>query len=228
MVWRNSSRCLRLASLSRSAAWSVFFTPLAHLPQHLAHPTFGNLDARTNQSLVQLRFGQVRLLAQPTAQARLHLGIHSADRAITLLNQPFLLASTCLLDPDLLRIPPAHTELGRQFAQTSHSSFIGIQKLQTQIIRIGLGHRLVFAEIAETNLPLIGNPGYSNFGSALRQQLAVLKRRHPKPRLALSEKLLLVDFAAALVSMEGGIDFHSAGDSCSLASGRGQAVLAVA
>src|ERR1035437_9293814 len=87
MVWRNSSRRLRLASLSRSAAWSVFFTPLAHLPQHLAHPTFGNLDARTNQSLVQLRFGQVRLLAQPTAQARLHLGIHSADRAITLLNR---------------------------------------------------------------------------------------------------------------------------------------------
>src|ERR1035437_1325596 len=170
MVWRNSSRRLRLASLSRSAAWSVFFTPLAHLPQHLAHPTFGNLDARTNQSLVQLRFGQVRLLAQPTAQARLHLGIHSADRAITLLNQPFLLASTCLLDPDLLRIPPAHTELGRQFAQTSHSSFIGIQKLQTQIIRIGLGHRLVFAEIAETNLPLIGNPGYSDFGSALAEQ----------------------------------------------------------
>jgi hypothetical protein len=31
-----------------------------------------------------------------------------------------------------------------------------------------LGHRLVFAEIAETNLPLIGNPGYSDFGSALR------------------------------------------------------------
>jgi hypothetical protein len=30
-----------------------------------------------------------------------------------------------------------------------------------------LGHRLVFAEIAETNLPLIGNPGYSDFGSAL-------------------------------------------------------------
>jgi hypothetical protein len=32
-----------------------------------------------------------------------------------------------------------------------------------------LGHRLVFAEIAETNLPLIGNPGYSDFGSALDQ-----------------------------------------------------------
>jgi hypothetical protein len=63
---------------------------------------------------------------------------------------------------------------------------------------------------------------------ALRRQLAVLKRRHPKPRLALSEKLLLVDFAAALVSMEGGIDSHSAGDSCSLASGRVQAVLDVA
>jgi hypothetical protein len=31
-----------------------------------------------------------------------------------------------------------------------------------------LGHRLVFAEIAETNLPLIGNPGYSDFGSALK------------------------------------------------------------
>jgi hypothetical protein len=34
-----------------------------------------------------------------------------------------------------------------------------------------LGHRLVFAEIAETNLPLIGNPGYSDFGSALVLQL---------------------------------------------------------
>jgi hypothetical protein len=32
-----------------------------------------------------------------------------------------------------------------------------------------LGHRLVFAEIAETNLPLIGNPGYSDFGSALAE-----------------------------------------------------------
>src|ERR1019366_9224182 len=59
-------------------------------PQHLAHPTFGNLDARTNQSLVQLRFGQVRLLAQPTAQARLHLGTVRWDRVAEGLGcQPF-------------------------------------------------------------------------------------------------------------------------------------------
>src|ERR1019366_2242599 len=106
------------------------------------------------------------------------------------LHQPFLLAGTRLLDPDLLRIPPAHTELGRQFAQTSHSSFIGIQKLQTQIIRIGLGHRLVFAEIAETNLPLIGNPGYSDFGSALTAPEVDARRAQGQAQLQAADSQL--------------------------------------
>src|ERR1035437_8245339 len=64
----------------------------------------------------------------------------------------------------MIRRPPRST----LFPYTT--LFRSIQKLQTQIIRIGLGHRLVFAEIAETNLPLIGNPGYSDFGSALADE----------------------------------------------------------
>src|ERR1039457_1827080 len=61
----------------------------------------------------------------------------------TLLNQPFLLASTVLLHPDLLRIPPAHTERGRQFAQTSLFIFLGIQRPQTKFTLFPFGPLLV-------------------------------------------------------------------------------------
>src|ERR1022692_3207755 len=111
-VWRNSSRRLRLASVSRSAACSVFFTPLAHLTQHLAHPALRDLNAASSQTLAQLRFGQIRLFTQPAAQVRLDICIHPTDWAISLLHRPLLLTSTRLLNPNLLRISPAHTELG--------------------------------------------------------------------------------------------------------------------
>ena len=37
---------------------------------------------------------------------------------------------------------------------------------------------------------------------ALRQPLTVLKQRHPQPRFAISDKIVLDDVAAALVRME--------------------------
>ncbi len=71
-----------------------FFTPLAHLPQYLPHPALGDPNTRPGQPLAQLRFGQIRLLAQPAAQARSHLGIHSTDGTATLLHAPLLLPGT--------------------------------------------------------------------------------------------------------------------------------------
>src|SRR5271157_2410365 len=66
---RNAARRCRLASVSRSRAWSDFFQTQAHLPEHCpqrghAHPELG-LPA---EFFLQLRQGQVRLLLQPVAQ----------------------------------------------------------------------------------------------------------------------------------------------------------------
>ena len=71
------------------------------------------------------------------------------------------------MSTNLFAITPTHTELGRQFPKTSHSRFIGLQELRTQIIRIRLWHRLVFAEIADSNMNPTSYSGYSNSGSAL-------------------------------------------------------------
>jgi hypothetical protein len=63
---------------------------------------------------------------------------------------------------------------------------------------------------------------------ALRQQLAVLKRRHSHPRLAVTDRLFWVIITALLVPVAGDIDSRSAGDRCAMAPGRLQAVLDLA
>jgi hypothetical protein len=63
---------------------------------------------------------------------------------------------------------------------------------------------------------------------ALRQQLAVLKKRHPQPRFMASDKIVLGDVTAALAGMEAVIDSFSAGDRRALAPGGIQVVLVVA
>jgi hypothetical protein len=63
---------------------------------------------------------------------------------------------------------------------------------------------------------------------ALRQQLAVLKRRHSHPRLAVTDRLFWVIITALLVPVAGDIDSRSAGDRCAMAPGRFQAVLDLA
>jgi hypothetical protein len=62
---------------------------------------------------------------------------------------------------------------------------------------------------------------------ALRQQLAVLKRRRSHPRLAVTDRLS-GDIAALLAPVAGDIDSRSAGDRCAMAPGRLQAVLDLA
>ena len=62
---------------------------------------------------------------------------------------------------------------------------------------------------------------------ALRQQLAILKQRHPQPRFAVSD-VVLGDLAPAVAGMESGIDPRPAGDRRPLASGRIQVLLDVA
>ena len=55
---------------------------------------------------------------------------------------------------------------------------------------------------------------------ALRQQLTVLKRRHPRPRLDLFDKLFWVISPAVLVHLERSSDRGHARDTGSVASGR--------
>ena len=62
---------------------------------------------------------------------------------------------------------------------------------------------------------------------ALRQQLTILKQRHPQPRFAVSD-VVLGDLAPAVAGMESGIDPRPAGDRRPLASGGVQALLDVA
>ena len=63
---------------------------------------------------------------------------------------------------------------------------------------------------------------------ALRQQLAVLKRRYPRRRMAVSDRLFWVIFAAVLVPVAGDIYSRPAGDRCAMAPGRLQDVLDLA
>jgi hypothetical protein len=63
---------------------------------------------------------------------------------------------------------------------------------------------------------------------ALRQQLTILKQRHPQPRFAITDKLFWVMLRAALVWMEMCVGSRAAGDGCPLASDRIQVVLEVA
>lgn len=86
---------------------------------------------------------------------------------MALLFQTTLLTGPQLLGADFLAISPTHSKLGGQFLKTAGSGLIGVQKLRTQIIRIGLRHKFVFAEIANPNLPHLEIQGYSNSGSAL-------------------------------------------------------------
>ena len=62
---------------------------------------------------------------------------------------------------------------------------------------------------------------------ALRQQLAVLKRRRSHPRLAVTDTPS-GDIVALLVPLAGDIDSRSAGDRCAMAPSRFQAVLDLA
>ena len=62
----------------------------------------------------------------------------------------------------------------------------------------------------------------------LRQQLAVLRQRHPHPRFAASDKLFWVILRRFWPGWKRALVTRPAGDSCSLASGRIQVVLDVA
>jgi len=73
---------------------------------------------------------------------------------MTLLRRPFFPSAAQLLRPNLLGLSPAHAKLRRQLRQASRSRFVGFQKLAPQIIRIGLWHPFVGAEIANSKLPL--------------------------------------------------------------------------
>src|ERR1700741_2703428 len=72
------------------------------------------------------------------------------------------------MGPDLLAVTPAHSELRGQLPQTPRSRLIGFQHLHTQIIRIRLCHRLVFAKIAKPTMTALPFPAYNYCDSALR------------------------------------------------------------
>jgi hypothetical protein len=63
---------------------------------------------------------------------------------------------------------------------------------------------------------------------ALRQQLTVLKQRHPQPRFATPDKLFWVMLRRLWYGMEMCVGSRAAGDGCPLASYRIQVVLEVA
>src|SRR6201987_3773780 len=71
------------------------------------------------------------------------------------------------MGPDLLAVTPAHSELRGQLPQTPRSRLIGFQHLHTQIIRIRLCHRLVFAKIAKPTMTALPFPAYNYCDSAL-------------------------------------------------------------
>ncbi len=167
-MWaRNCSRRLRFSSRSRSLACSDFFSPQAHLPQHLPHAALDYMHALTRQPFLQLGLGQVRLLPQPRAQLLLHRGMDATDRTVTPLHRSFLLTWGQLLPPDLLGKPPAHTKLYRQLPQASCSRLIPLQKLAPQIIRIGFRHCLGCTEFANPKLHHLCYLGYNYLSSAL-------------------------------------------------------------
>lgn len=60
---------------------------------------------------------------------------------------------------------------------------------------------------------------------ALRQQLAVLRRRHPQPRFAASDRFFWVILRQLWGGVEAGIGPRQAGHCCSLAPGGVQVVL---
>src|SRR5579864_942474 len=143
LMWaKNSSRRLRFSSRSRSLACSDFFSPQAHLSQHLPHPAFDYPYAQPRQPFAQLGFGQVRLLPQPRPQLLLHRGVDPTLPTVALLHRSFLLTCGQLLLADLLDKPPAHAKLQRQIPQASCSRLIPFQKLAPQIIGISFGHFL--------------------------------------------------------------------------------------
>jgi hypothetical protein len=63
---------------------------------------------------------------------------------------------------------------------------------------------------------------------ARRQQLAVLKRRYPRPRLAVSGQTFLGDIAPVLVSPEASTDCRSTGNGGAMAPRRLQTLLDLA
>src|ERR1700761_9776842 len=76
------------------------------------------------------------------------------------------------MGPDLLAVTPAHSELRGQLPQTPRSRLIGFQHLHTQIIRIRLCHRLVFAKIAKPTMTALPFPAYNYCDSALERGAA--------------------------------------------------------
>jgi hypothetical protein len=58
-----------------------------------------------------------------------------------------------------------------------------------------------------------------NENLALRQQLSVLKRRHPRPKLTAADRLFWLLARRPLVLLEGSTHFGQPGDRCAVAPG---------
>ena len=84
------------------------------------------------------------------------------------LRRPLHLSRLQLLPPNLFRETVADTKLIRQLLQADLGSFVCLQKLAPQIIRICFWHRLCLrGEIANCNLLQFLFSGYNYLGTAL-------------------------------------------------------------
>jgi hypothetical protein len=97
------------------------FTPQPQPLHQLSHPTPADAHSGRCELLPQFRQGQGGLLPQPAPHPLLDLLRGPALGAMTQLHRPLLLPGAQLLGPNLLAVPPAHPELGRQFPQAQNS-----------------------------------------------------------------------------------------------------------
>ena len=167
---RNSSRRLMFSSLSRSWAWSDFFTPHAHLTKQLSDAAFRNRHAVGGQTMTHFLIGRVGLLAQPRAQQLTLFGADATQKAVPLLAHACGLPGTQLPAANLLCPTPTDAKLAGQPAKVAGPGSIGMEKLTAQIIGIRLWHR---SSLRRSPIPICAYwplPGYSKFGPALKKE----------------------------------------------------------
>ena len=136
----NSSRRLRLASVSRSTAWSDFFQPQPQPLQQMPYPSKTERNAGIAVQLhLQLSQRQIRLRGHPVHYLMLCLDTGPQFTARVVRN-PLGLASAVPLRRNFLGPAQAHQEAIRKLLQRLLALIVGQQKLTAQVISIWLRH----------------------------------------------------------------------------------------
>jgi len=138
----NSWRVWRLASVSRSVAWTDFFPPQIQPLQYVAY--LGDAQphpALFGQDVLQLRQCPVGTIFDRFKESGLNWSIHEAERPMPLLD-PLRLPALPLLPEDLLHPAQAYPKPVRQLTLRALAPCMRCQYFPSQIVVVGSRHTL--------------------------------------------------------------------------------------